>query len=144
MSSSSRWGVSPRQSIEAECARRGRGAVVDGCRALLRGEDADPSLLLALGGPPARKFLDGDVHEDVYWLRVWAARGLLWAWQDEALPELRRSLSDEAWRVRELGLKVVARHGLDDLIDEVAARRDDPIARVREQAARCLVLLTSA
>lgn len=136
--------MSPRQSIETECARRGRDAVVDGCRALLRGEEADPALLLALGGPPARKFLDGEVHDDVYWLRVWAARGLLWAWQDEALPELRRCLSDEAWRVRELGLKVAARHGIDDLIDEVAARRDDPVARVREQAVRCLVLLTSS
>jgi HEAT repeat protein len=118
--------------------------MVDGCRALLRGEDVDPALLLALGGPPARKFFDGDVHEDVYWLRVWAARGLLWAWQGQAAPELRRCLSDESWRVREMGLKVVARHLVEDLLDEVVQRRDDPVARVREQAARCLELLTSS
>ncbi|MGN6330336.1 MAG: HEAT repeat domain-containing protein [Motilibacteraceae bacterium] len=144
MTSSSRWGISPRQSIEAECARRGRDAVVDGCRALLREEDADPALLLALGGPPARKFLDGHAHEDGYWVRVWAARGLLWAWQEQALPELRRCLSDESWRVREMGLKVVARHRVDDLLEEVAQLRDDPVARVRDQAARCLVLLSSS
>ena len=32
------WGP-PRASIEAECARRGRDDVVDGCRALLRCEE---------------------------------------------------------------------------------------------------------
>jgi hypothetical protein len=32
------WGVTPRASIEAECARRGRDAVVADCRELLRRE----------------------------------------------------------------------------------------------------------
>ena len=82
--SNSQWGMTPQQSIERECARRGRTDVITGCRALVRGEQVDPDLLVALGGPAARKFLDGDVHDDTYWLQVWGARGLLWVWDDAA------------------------------------------------------------
>jgi hypothetical protein len=38
----------------------------------------------------------------------------LWAWDDVALPAVKSALNDEAWRVREMALKVVARHKLDD------------------------------
>jgi hypothetical protein len=68
--------MTPQQSIERERARRGRTEVITGCRALVRGEPVDPDLLVALGGPAARKFLDGAAHDDTYWLRVWGARGL--------------------------------------------------------------------
>lgn len=140
----SHWGISPRQSVERECARRGKDAVVAGCRALLRGEDTDADLVAALGGPPARWAYTGTDAGPEYWTRVWAARGLLWAWGDEAYPELRAALTDEAWRVREMALKVVARHYLGDLIQPVAALRDDPVGRVAEAARRALVVLTNA
>ncbi|MGZ4749687.1 MAG: hypothetical protein ACXVYU_01330 [Oryzihumus sp.] len=52
------WGVTPREHIEAECARRGRDAVVADCLALLDGAE-DPALVLSLAGPGARKYLDG-------------------------------------------------------------------------------------
>ncbi|HEX3005215.1 MAG TPA: hypothetical protein VHO27_13465, partial [Angustibacter sp.] len=68
MAASSRWGLTPRESIDAQCRRRGRAAVVAGCRDLLAGRPADPELLLALGGPGATKFLDGAEHDDTYWL----------------------------------------------------------------------------
>lgn len=107
-----------------------------------RGE-ADPQLVLALGGPPARKFLDARHHSHEYWLRVWGLRGLLWTWADEASPEVRRALRDPAWCAREMALKVTARHHLDDLLEDVLELKHDRIARVRHQAARCETVLAS-
>lgn len=137
------WGP-PRASIEAECARRGRGDVVAGCRALLRGEEVDHELLHALAGPAAAWFAPGSPRrEGDYWLRVWGARGLLWAFEPDAVPELRLAASDEHWRVREMTMKVVARHRVDELLDEVLALRDDATPRVRAAAARAVAALTS-
>jgi HEAT repeat protein len=110
----------------------------------VRGETADAELLLALAGPAARRFLDGEPHEDDYWLRVWGARGLLWAWDERALPEIRAALRDGAWRVREMALKAVAHHVVEGLAAEVAPLRADPNQRVRAAAERALVRLTSA
>jgi hypothetical protein len=138
----SRWGRTPQESIEAECARRGRDAVVAGCVQLLAGRDADPDLLRALGGPGADKFLDGRPHDDTYWLRVWGARGLLWAWDDEAAPAVQRALGDEAWRVREMAARVAARHLVGDAVPRLAELRDDPVPRVRQAATRALATLT--
>jgi len=138
------WGRTPRDSIERECARRGRDAVVAGCMALLDRQNADDELIYALGGPPARWVFTDEPPGPDYWLRVWAARGLLWAWDDAALPCLMRALADEAWRVREMALKVVARHRLDDAVPTVAALRHDPVPRVAAAAARTLVRLTGS
>ncbi len=138
----SHWGVTPRQSVEAECERRGKKAVVAGCIELLMGRPTDDGLVAALGGPPA-----SDGAESVpqpYWLRVWAARGLLWAWDDAALPALTRALTDENWRVRETAAKVVARHLPGDALPAVEKLRKDPVARVRTAASRAVVRLTEA
>lgn len=139
----SHWGISPRRSVERECTRRGQAAVVEGCWALLRGEDVDTDLLLALGGPPARWARTGTAPGPAYWTRVWAARGLLWAWDDAALPEITTALTDQAWRVRDMALKVVARHGLGDLIEAVATLQTDPRPRVAAAASRTLIKLTT-
>ena len=136
------WGVTPRQSIEAECARRGKDAVVAGCLALLAGREADPGLVVALGGPAAPRVITGENKQ--YWLRVWAARGLLWAWDDVALASVTTALHDDAWRVREMACKVIARHQLGDALPVVADLRDDPVPRVRLAASRAVVLLTGA
>jgi HEAT repeat protein len=136
--------MTPQQSIERESARRGRTEVITGCRALVRGEQVDPDLLVALGGPAARKFLDGAVHDDTYWLRVWGARGLLWVWDDTAKADIILAIRDPAWRVREMGLKVVARHLMGDLVSEVAEARHDPVPRVRQAADRALTVLTAS
>lgn len=133
---SSSWGKTPRESIEQECARRGQREVVAGCVELIHRREADPELILALGGPPARWVVTGEPSGPPYWLRVWALRGLLWAWDDSALSSVRASLDDEAWRVREMALKVVARHRLEDALSIVAGLRDDPSARVRAAALR--------
>ena len=52
--------LTPRQSIAAECQRRGKPALVSGCIDVLQGRhDVDDALLLALGGPPAQAVLTG-------------------------------------------------------------------------------------
>ncbi len=81
-------GLKPRERIDAECDRRGKDAVVAGCIALLEGREADGELIVALGGPAALWAVGGGVEGPRYWRRVWAARGLLWAWDDSALPAI--------------------------------------------------------
>lgn len=105
MGSGSLWDLTPRESIEAECVRRGKDEVLRACVDLILGQDVDPALFAALGGPGATKFLDGNPHDDRYWLRVWGTRGLLWAWDDTAMSAIDVALHDEAWRVREMALK---------------------------------------
>lgn len=114
---------------------------MDGCIALLSGREADADLVVALGGPPARWAVTGERPGPPYWLRVWAARGLLWSWDDAALPALVAALRDESWRVREMALKVVARHRLHDATTVVAGLQEDSIPRVRAAAFRALVRL---
>jgi hypothetical protein len=116
--------MTPRQRIE----RADHARVVAACLDLLAGRDAEPAMVDVLAGEPGR------TYADTYWGRVWAARGLLWAWDDVALPALTEALADEHWRVREMALKVVARHRLD--VDPTPLL-DDPVARVRAAAQRC-------
>ena len=136
-------GITPREHIRAECARRGTEAVLADCLALLDGS-LDPERVWSLTPRGADKYLDGREHEDTYWFRVWALRGLLWSWDDRAVPAVCRALEDEAWRVREMAAKVVARHLVGDATEAVAARLDDPVPRVRGAAHRALVRLTAA
>ena len=105
--------MTPEQRITAECACRGRHAPITGC---------------GKGG---------------YWPRVWAARGLLHAWDDRATAVIIQATTDHAWRVREMAGKVVARHRVGDALDAVAALRDDPVPRVRAAAQRAVVMLTA-
>ncbi|GAA3832316.1 HEAT repeat domain-containing protein [Nocardioides panacisoli] len=133
---SSHWGKSPKQSVEQACERWGQGAVVKGCTDLMNGKRVDDELILALGGPPAEWIRTGEPSGPDYWLRVWGARGLLYAWEDSARPAIIRALNDDAWRVRDMALKVVARHGIHEAAGQVAHLRDDPSARVRQSALR--------
>jgi hypothetical protein len=140
------WQLTPRQSILAECQRRGKPAVVAGCINLLhRRGDVDDELVLALGGPHAQLVLDG--HEggkSGYWPRVWAARGLLHAWDDRAAPAIIQATTDDAWRVREMAAKVIARHRIGDALAAASKLGNDPVPRVRAAAERALVILTAS
>ena len=136
MATSSHWGKTPRQSVADECARRGVASVVAGCVDLLNGKAADDDLVLALGGPPADWVRTGEPSGPPYWLRVWAARGLLYAWDDSAREAVLEALHDDAWRVREMALKVVARQCMQAASERVDELRNDPSARVREAADR--------
>ena len=148
----------PQQRIVVECASGGRAALINGCVALLAGrpDDVDDRLITVLGGDAAGHVLDGgEGGRSGYWPRVWAARGLLHAWDeraaetgtigeatDEATEAVLGALGDHAWRVREMAAKVVAAHRVGQALDAVAPLRDDPIPRVRAAAERAVVLLT--
>jgi hypothetical protein len=136
--------TTPRARIEAETAVRGQEAFVAGCLDLLHGTGDDPELLRCLGGPGSAKFLDGGRHDDTYWLRVWALRGLLWSWDPSAAGAVHEALHDDSWRVREMAVKVVARHLVDGAFTAVADLRNDPVPRVRAAADRALVRLSEA
>jgi HEAT repeat protein len=133
----------PKDAIAAECSRRGRAELIAGCVALLSEEAVDDALVLALGGPPAAAVLEGDPQSH-YWLRVWAARGLLWAWDGAAAPALAKALGDEHWRVREMAAKVVARNRVGAAFDAVEALCDDPTPRVAKAAQRAIRVLVAA
>lgn len=116
-----------------------------GCVALLRGQEVDDALVVALGGPLSQVVLDDDprgVHQ--YWRRVWGARGLLHCYQDQAEAAVIEGLADEHWRVREMSAKVIARYRIGAALGRVAELRDDPVPRVRAAAARAAVTLTAA
>jgi hypothetical protein len=146
--------LTPRQRIAAECGSGGRAALVTGCVALLSGrpDDVDDRLITVLGGDAARHVLDGaEGGRSGYWPRVWAARGLLHAWDERAdqaaeaesaTDAIIVALGDHAWRVREMAAKVVAAHRIGRALDAVAALRDDPVPRVRVAAERAVILLT--
>ncbi|MCP2328865.1 hypothetical protein HDA40_007372 [Hamadaea flava] len=135
--------LTPREQIEWECRRRGKAAVLADCLALLRGE-TDLRLLRSVAGRGADKYFDGAEHEDTYWFRVWAMRGLLWSWDDSATNAVVGAFGDEAWRVREMAAKVVARHLVAEAGPAVAELRDDPVPRVRAAAERAVARLISA
>jgi HEAT repeat protein len=137
------WELTPRQSVERECRRRGEPEVVARCIALLRGGDADLGFARAIGGPAADSVLGPHPRRDQrYFLRTWAARALLYAWDDAAAGAVVAALADEAWRVREMAAKVVARRRIGDALSAVAALQQDPVPRVRAAAARALAVLT--
>jgi hypothetical protein len=96
---------------------------------------------LPSGGPAARSVLDGAQQ---YWLRVWAARALLYAWDDMAREAVHDALADEAWRVREMAAKVVARRLIGEALAVIAELRQDPVRRVRLAAERATAILTAA
>ncbi len=139
----STWGKTPRQSVEQACERRGIDAVVKGGVNLLDGKSADADLVLALGGPPADWVRTGAASGPDYWLRVWAARGLLYAWNDSARAVVLKALDDDAWRVREMALRAVARHHLHEATASVEVLHEDPSARVRARAASTLRALAN-
>jgi hypothetical protein len=134
---------SPQKRIEAECARRGRDAFVADCVAVLRG-GSDPDVLRVLAGSAAERFFDGAEHFDTYWFRVWALRGLLWVWAPKADRAVRDALGDDAWRVREMAAKVVAKHHVRAAAAKLAQLRDDPVPRVRTAAERAAASLAGS
>ena len=144
MASAPASGMTPRERVQAECARRGKDAVVADCLRLLAGETADLDLLSGLAGPGADKYFDGAQHDDTYWFRVWAMRGLLWSYDPRAEDAVRAGFADDSWRVREMAAKVVARHLVGPAISEVAAGCHDPVPRVRSASERALIRLNEA
>ena len=137
--------TTPRLRVEGACCRLGRPEVIRRCCALLAGGTADPDFIITLGGPAAVRHLDdGQPAHQAYWLRVWGARGLLWAGVADDTSILRNALHDDHWRVREMACKVVARHQVGDLLDSVSTLESDPMERVRAVATRAAAAIIEA
>lgn len=131
----------PRSRIELLCRRHGAPEVADACVRLIIGRDLDPLMRAVFDDAHTDAWLESEVN--AYWLRVWGVRGLLWNWDERAIPPLHSALSDEAWRVREMAAKVVARHLIDSALPFVVDLRGDPVARVRKAAERAVIRLTT-
>lgn len=118
--------------------------MVAGCIELLAGRVGDAELMRALAGPAATTVLRGQAGGvEGYWPRVWGARGLLYAWGDAAGTAVIRATADDAWRVREMAAKVVAKRRLGHAVPAAAALCEDPVPRVRRAAERALEILVA-
>jgi HEAT repeat protein len=139
------WGLTPHQSIEFECQRRGEQQVVDECIAILSGRHVDEATLMALAGPHALTVIrGGEGGAEGYWPRVWAMRALLYVWDDRASGVVVVGSDDSHWRVREMSAKVVAKRKLDEAHDAMTSLLDDEVARVRAAADRALIRLVES
>lgn len=126
-------GGRPKDRVLTACELFGRDRIVAWCEALLSGSagDDDPAW-------PDISWLGGTIGWPATWRRVWGARGLLHI-GPPAHPEIvLDALADDAWRVREMALKVIASHGIDDPRGAVETCTSDPYERVRYQAWRVL------
>ena len=135
--SSSTW-PGPRRSVEELADRLGQERVVGACIDMLRGRAVDGQIVYALGGPPARWAIDGGEPGPDYWLRVWALRGLQWVWTDKARSAVVAALTDDAWRVREMAVKVSARRRIEEAQPSLLDLREDSVDRVRAAAMKAL------
>ncbi len=88
-------------------------------------------------GSPAR--LVGSDHD--YWVRTWAARTLLYVWDEQCAPDIVAGLQDPAWRVRETYAKVVIRWEVGEAADVAADLLRDENLRVRVAALRALAVV---
>jgi hypothetical protein len=137
------WGVTPRESILAEVRRSGRQAVVFRCTELLNGRGIDAEFLFALAGPASRQVLDGrEGGPEGYWPKVWALRGLLYAWDDAAESQVIAATADASWRVREMAATVIGANEIDQALEVLSTLVDDPVTRVRTAAERARIALT--
>src|SRR5438045_2544297 len=78
----------------------------------------------------------GQAGPEGYWPRTWVLRALLYVWEPSATDAVISATSDAHWRVREMALKVIAKHRLDDALERLAVLTRDPVPRVREAAGR--------
>jgi len=122
-------GALPRDLVAGAVEVYGRARVIEWCEELLAGRagDDDPAW-------PDITWLGGTVGWVPYWARTWGARGLLHVGPPARSEIVLAALQDESWRVREMSLKVIRRHGLDDPDGLVGRLVEDPVERVRIQA----------
>lgn len=123
------------QRLAAAVERYGQSEFVERVLELMKGYDEGDDLLLYVGGDHAQGILDG--APVLYWPELWGTRALLYVWDESAAPAVIGTLANPAWRVREMGARVVATRELP-ATSELAGLLDDSVARVRSAAARSL------
>jgi hypothetical protein len=126
-------------------AQVGDEVVARWCADLLRGRTAlddprRPSIEWLGGRHAASELRRGDMQArgQEYWVRVWAARGLLYVYTRIADEAILAGLHDPAWRVREMCAKVARTHGVAGAEPILARLLDDTVPRVRVAAEAAL------
>ncbi|AZS36712.1 hypothetical protein CVS47_01320 [Microbacterium lemovicicum] len=130
----------PRVLIALAVDRWGSVGLMVRCARLYREMDwgAEPELLSYLAGRAEPRWAALGYGTQGYFVRTWAPRAMLYAWDARAVTVVQEALADEHWRPREMALKVVAHRRLEAAADAVAALRADPSPRVRAAAERAL------
>lgn len=128
-------GLPPKERIEAAVKLYGEQAVVARSLSLVDGKYEGEDFLLFLGGEHAQGILNG--APALYWPELWGLRALQYVWDDSAISPVLLSLNNPAWRVREMGCRVIAERGLP-AADELLALAADGTPRVRAAAARAV------
>lgn len=113
----------------------GERKLVEKAVGLLNGRNEGEEVLLYVGGRHAQGILSG--APAVYWPELWGARVLLHLWDDSASPSVLQGLGNQAWRVREMCLRVCAARGLGEL-EALSPLLRDENPRVRAAAARTI------
>jgi hypothetical protein len=127
--------------IASATERYGEDGLVQRAIGLLQGRNEGEEILLYLGGRHARGILDG--APALYWPEVWGARALLHVWDGSAVSAVLAGVENQAWRVREMCLKVCAVRELGDT-SSLKRRLTDENARVRSAAAHAVAVVGSA
>ena len=139
--------ASPGDRARAAADALGDRAFTRWCGDLLAGwaEWGDPDLpdIGWLGGRPVLGWGSPErlVGETGYWARVWAARALLYVWDDACEADVMSGLGDPAWRVREMCAKVAARWEVGAAAEVCAELLGDQTTRVRMAAIRVLAVV---
>jgi len=111
--------------------------------ALLEGREVDDELVTPLGGPAADYVLSGGERAGPGTGHGCGRRADCCTFSDDAaMAAIVGATADEAWRVRGMAAKVIARHDLGDALGAVAALRDDSVARVWAAARHAVETLT--
>lgn len=127
--------------LEAAVALYGEDVVVTRALSLMSGNYEGEDFLLYLGGEHAQGILDG--APVLYWPELWGLRALLYVWDNSAIAAVAQSLQNPAWRVREMGARVIAERGLP-MSAELTLALTDGTPRVRVAAARALGTIGSS
>jgi hypothetical protein len=131
----------PAVLIELAVERWGPRGLMDRCVRLYREMDwgGEPELMSYLAGSAGPRWVELGFGTQSYFVRTWALRAMLYAWDESASTTVIDALKDEHWRPREMALKVIAKRLIDGDVDAVARLRDDdPIPRVQAAARRAL------
>jgi hypothetical protein len=140
--------AAPKDLVAEACRVYGEAVIARWCVDLLDGavryDDPASPPLHWIGGRTANWQLARDPAEEEYWPRVWAARGLRYAWHPSATAAIVSALDDPAWRVREMAAKVVGQRELGEAADALTGLAADPVTRVRVAALRAIGVVGEA
>jgi HEAT repeat protein len=135
--------VTPREAVAKACREAGERQVALWCAELIMEPDWEHPVLKWIGGASLAAYRERDLTNEVneYWLRVWGARALLYAWAPQAAPAVVAGLDDPAWRVREMCGKVARLRELGEAAEPLARLTTDETVRVRLVAVKALAVV---